>query len=121
MLGIAYLSSRARLLLTLAVGGAIALRRGAGSGWASGHISRTSGSRSTGPYAHTRNPLYFGSFLIAAGFAIAAHWGAASGRDRLLGPHLRADDGAGAREHPGAVSGGVRRVFGQRPGLRSAA
>jgi len=28
----------------------------------------------TGPYAHTRNPLYFGSFLIAAGFAIAAHW-----------------------------------------------
>ena len=28
----------------------------------------------TGPYAHTRNPLYFGSFLIGAGFAIAAHW-----------------------------------------------
>jgi protein-S-isoprenylcysteine O-methyltransferase Ste14 len=27
-----------------------------------------------GPYAHTRNPLYFGSFLIAAGFAVAAHW-----------------------------------------------
>src|SRR4030095_11903066 len=22
----------------------------------------------------TRNPLYFGSFLIAAGFAVAAHW-----------------------------------------------
>lgn len=28
----------------------------------------------TGPYAHTRNPLYFGSFLISCGFAIAAHW-----------------------------------------------
>jgi protein-S-isoprenylcysteine O-methyltransferase Ste14 len=23
---------------------------------------------------HTRNPLYFGSFLIGCGFAIAAHW-----------------------------------------------
>ena len=28
----------------------------------------------SGPYAHTRNPLYFGSFLIGAGFALAAHW-----------------------------------------------
>jgi hypothetical protein len=26
----------------------------------------------TGPYSYTRNPLYFGSFLLAAGFAIAA-------------------------------------------------
>jgi hypothetical protein len=25
----------------------------------------------TGPYAHTRNPLYLGSILIAAGFAVA--------------------------------------------------
>jgi hypothetical protein len=25
----------------------------------------------TGPYAHTRNPLYLGSMLIAAGFAVA--------------------------------------------------
>src|SRR5207237_9661937 len=24
-------------------------------------------------YAHVRNPLYFGSFLIACGFAVAAH------------------------------------------------
>jgi hypothetical protein len=26
----------------------------------------------TGPYAHTRNPLYLGSMAIAAGFAVAA-------------------------------------------------
>ncbi|HWL39317.1 MAG TPA: isoprenylcysteine carboxylmethyltransferase family protein [Gemmatimonadaceae bacterium] len=43
-------------------------------GWASGHISKNERLATTGPYAHTRNPLYFGSFLIAAGFAIAAHW-----------------------------------------------
>jgi protein-S-isoprenylcysteine O-methyltransferase Ste14 len=43
-------------------------------GWASGHIEKNDRLAVTGPYAHTRNPLYFGSFLIAAGFAVAAHW-----------------------------------------------
>jgi len=42
--------------------------------WASGHIVKNEQLVVTGPYAHTRNPLYFGSFLIGAGFAIAAHW-----------------------------------------------
>ena len=42
--------------------------------WASGHIMKNDRLATTGPYAHTRNPLYFGSFLIAAGFALAAHW-----------------------------------------------
>lgn len=43
-------------------------------GWAAGHIMKNERLATTGPYAHTRNPLYFGSFLLAAGFAIAAHW-----------------------------------------------
>ncbi len=43
-------------------------------GWAAGHIVKNQRLATTGPYAHTRNPLYFGSFLIAAGFAIAVHW-----------------------------------------------
>ena len=43
-------------------------------GWAAGHIVKNERLATSGPYAHTRNPLYFGSFLIAAGFAIAAHW-----------------------------------------------
>lgn len=43
-------------------------------GWAAGHIVKNDRLATTGPYAHTRNPLYFGSFLIAAGFAMAAHW-----------------------------------------------
>lgn len=42
--------------------------------WAAGHIVKNEQLTMTGPYAHTRNPLYFGSFLLAAGFALAAHW-----------------------------------------------
>src|SRR5687768_18447378 len=61
-------------MLTLAVGGAIALVGVIVRAWASGHISKNRRLAVTGPYAHTRNPLYFGSFLIGAGFAIAAHW-----------------------------------------------
>ena len=43
-------------------------------GWAAGHIVKGERLTTSGPYAHTRNPLYFGSFLLAAGFGIAAHW-----------------------------------------------
>ena len=42
--------------------------------WAAGHIVKGEQLTTTGPYAHTRNPLYFGSFMIAAGFALASHW-----------------------------------------------
>jgi protein-S-isoprenylcysteine O-methyltransferase Ste14 len=60
--------------LTLVVGGAIAVAGLLVRAWAAGHIVKNDRLATTGPYAHTRNPLYFGSFLIAAGFAIAAHW-----------------------------------------------
>ena len=60
--------------LTLAVGGGLALIGVVVRGWAAGHIVKNDRLATTGPYAHTRNPLYFGSFLIAAGFAVAAHW-----------------------------------------------
>ena len=73
-LGISYLIFARPTPLTLAVGGAIALVGVMVRGWASGHISKNERLATTGPYAHTRNPLYFGSFLIAAGFAIATHW-----------------------------------------------
>jgi protein-S-isoprenylcysteine O-methyltransferase Ste14 len=73
-LGITYLIFARPTPLPLVVGGAIALVGVMVRGWASGHISKNERLATTGPYAHTRNPLYFGSFLIAAGFAIAAHW-----------------------------------------------
>jgi protein-S-isoprenylcysteine O-methyltransferase Ste14 len=74
ILGISYLIFARPTPLTLAVGGLIALLGVLVRAWASGHISKNERLATTGPYAHTRNPLYFGSFLIAAGFAIAAHW-----------------------------------------------
>ena len=40
--------------------------------WASGHIEKTHRLASGGPYAHTRNPLYVGSVLMALGLLIAA-------------------------------------------------
>lgn len=40
--------------------------------WAAGHIEKTRVLATGGPYAHTRNPLYLGSVLMALGLAIAA-------------------------------------------------
>lgn len=40
--------------------------------WASGHIEKTQRLATGGPYAHTRNPLYVGSVLLAIGCGIAA-------------------------------------------------
>ncbi len=74
ILGISYLIFARPTPLTLAVGGTVALVGVLVRAWASGHISKNERLATSGPYAHTRNPLYFGSFLIAAGFAIAAHW-----------------------------------------------
>lgn len=74
LLGILYLVFARPTPLTLAVGGGIALIGVLVRAWASGHIEKNSRLAVSGPYAHTRNPLYFGSFLIAAGFAVAAHW-----------------------------------------------
>jgi protein-S-isoprenylcysteine O-methyltransferase Ste14 len=73
-LGILYLLFARPTPLSLITGGAIALVGVGVRAWASGHISKNEQLAVSGPYAHTRNPLYFGSFLIAAGFAIAAHW-----------------------------------------------
>ena len=54
------------------VGLALALLGQALRLWASGHIEKTRSLATGGPYAHTRNPLYLGSFLIGLGLAVAA-------------------------------------------------
>lgn len=40
-------------------------------GYAAGTVKKNRQLTMTGPYAYTRNPLYLGSMLIAAGFALA--------------------------------------------------
>ncbi len=41
-------------------------------GWAAGHLRRELPLTVSGPYAHLRHPLYFGSALILAGLAVAS-------------------------------------------------
>lgn len=58
--------------LTLAAGGAVALVGLALRAWAAGHIRKNAELATSGPYAHTRNPLYLGSMLMGLGFTVAA-------------------------------------------------
>jgi len=45
---------------------------------AAGHLHKQQVLTVTGPYAHTRNPLYLGSFILMIGAAVAAHsWSSA--------------------------------------------
>jgi protein-S-isoprenylcysteine O-methyltransferase Ste14 len=41
-------------------------------GLASGYVKKNETLTVSGPYAHTRNPLYLGSVILAVGFTIAA-------------------------------------------------
>jgi protein-S-isoprenylcysteine O-methyltransferase Ste14 len=58
--------------LTLAAGGLVALVGLALRAWSAGHIRKNDVLAVSGPYAHTRNPLYLGSFLLGLGFTVAA-------------------------------------------------
>jgi protein-S-isoprenylcysteine O-methyltransferase Ste14 len=40
--------------------------------WATGHVEKNIRLAESGPYAYVRNPLYLGTLLVAAGFAIAS-------------------------------------------------
>lgn len=55
----------------LAAGVPIALAGAAIRAWASGHLRKNAELATSGPYAHTRNPLYFGSLLMVLGCAVA--------------------------------------------------
>src|SRR5579871_2114540 len=71
--GIACLVLARPTLRSIAVGSVIALIGLAVRAAAAGHLRRAKGIADTGPYARTRNPLYFGSALLALGFLVAAH------------------------------------------------
>ncbi len=40
--------------------------------WSAGHIRKAEQLAVNGPYGYTRNPLYLGSFVMGAGFTVAA-------------------------------------------------
>lgn len=40
--------------------------------WAAGHLAKNQRLATGGPYAYTRNPLYLGTLLVAAGLAAAS-------------------------------------------------
>jgi protein-S-isoprenylcysteine O-methyltransferase Ste14 len=40
--------------------------------WAAGHLAKNRELACSGPYAYTRNPLYLGTLLVAAGLTLAA-------------------------------------------------
>jgi len=42
-------------------------------GAAAGHLRKHEALATSGPYRHTRNPLYLGSAVLAAGFLVAGH------------------------------------------------
>jgi protein-S-isoprenylcysteine O-methyltransferase Ste14 len=59
-------------LTSLIVGALVLLPGLVLRGLASGHVQKDKQLTTSGPYAYTRNPLYLGSLMLAAGFAIAA-------------------------------------------------
>ena len=58
--------------LSIAIGSVVAFAGLGIRALASGHIRKNEALTMTGPYAHTRNPLYLGSIILACGFLIAA-------------------------------------------------
>jgi len=57
-------------LASLAAGAFIAIVGLSIRAWASGHLKKNQELAKTGPYAHTRNPLYLGTFLLGTGAAV---------------------------------------------------
>ncbi len=59
-------------MVSIMLGGTVALTGVLLRAVAAGHITKNTELTTTGPYAVIRNPLYAGSIILAAGFAVAA-------------------------------------------------
>jgi protein-S-isoprenylcysteine O-methyltransferase Ste14 len=57
---------------SLAAGAFVAVIGLAIRAWASGHLNKNQELATSGPYGHTRNPLYLGTFLLGMGVAIGS-------------------------------------------------
>lgn len=78
-LALAYLWLAAPTRVSVAIGAGVAVAGLLVRGAAAGYLRKGEALAACGPYARTRNPLYFGSALLATGFAVASHsWIAAA-------------------------------------------
>ena len=59
-------------ILSIVIGSCVAFAGLCIRAIASGHVEKNEVLATSGPYAHTRNPLYLGSIILALGFLIAA-------------------------------------------------
>ncbi|MCX6561794.1 MAG: isoprenylcysteine carboxylmethyltransferase family protein [Candidatus Aminicenantes bacterium] len=62
---------------SLLIGAAVAALGLTVRAWAAGHIRKEKALAVTGPYRHSRNPLYVGNFILGVGIAVATNswWG----------------------------------------------
>jgi protein-S-isoprenylcysteine O-methyltransferase Ste14 len=76
VLGLVFLLLMHPSIRSLWIGGGIAAAGAFFRLWAAGHIEKGRALTRGGPYALTRNPLYFGSFLMALGIIVAgqSYW-----------------------------------------------
>ena len=72
LLAIAYIWLARPTWISIAAGAIIAFLGVGIRAAASGHVKKNAELTKTGPYAYVRNPLYVGSIVIAAGFAISS-------------------------------------------------
>jgi protein-S-isoprenylcysteine O-methyltransferase Ste14 len=72
LFAVSYLWLARPTLVSITVGFLIALMGLAVRASASGHVRKNETLAVSGPYAHTRNPLYFGSLILACGFVVAS-------------------------------------------------
>ena len=68
---LAYLVLARPTARSLAVGALVGALGIAIRAWAAGYLRKHEALAVSGPYAFTRNPLYFGSVILAAGFVVA--------------------------------------------------
>lgn len=68
----AYIWLAGPTILSIQIGSCVALAGLCIRALASGHVEKNEVLATSGPYAHTRNPLYLGSIILAIGFLIAA-------------------------------------------------
>jgi protein-S-isoprenylcysteine O-methyltransferase Ste14 len=72
MFAVAYTWLAHPTLRSISLGGCISLIGLLIRALASGHVTKNEQLTTSGPYAYTRNPLYFGSLVLAAGFAVVS-------------------------------------------------